>query len=541
MSGPRATNAVIPSSLSKRYYLEADINGFPLQKQIPVTHQYYTGNGSALITLDGSDQFVVQSDIAGGPIVISTGGQTGNFNLENRKVQIILEQQCLNNVTIQYAPGNIHVAGVNGVSNDYTFITPSVMTITLHFYSESNLFLYAHDSVSSSPISVDCISCADAPTSLIGSEQNKIVSIGSLNTNIQTTIAGDSAASVIADSTTISGNVERSGAIFSQSTVINAGIDSSNNCASLGSSSGALLNATDSCVISGTLNSTVDTCKRSGIYASQGGLLNGSSVNSSLIGTTNCSMGNASKKSVISASNGCDMTACFQSSIIGSRNTVLDASTRSVVLASDNLNISNAVEGVFGGMNAVLWSLNSTNGDITSTGNITGSTLSGQLTESDITPGVNGQVLTTVAGVSTWNNLPAISTRILARSAIAVVQYPALGIISFPTSVSNTSGITYNPDDSISIPAGTFKYHINFVAQRTVAPDDNIDLFLMGFPLPGTVYLDQKITILNGALVSINATNFITGPVTVAFYMDPGMSNVELLGEQRSLTIEQIN
>lgn len=540
MSGPKATNAIIPSPLSKKYYIEADANGFPLQRQVPVTHQYFTGNGNALVTLDGSDVFVVQSDIAGGPLVISSGGQSGNYNLENRKVQIILEQACLNDVTIRYTPGDIHVAGVNGVSNDYTFVTPSPMTIVLHFYTDNDLFLYTVNSAESNPVNTDCISCADAPASLIGSEQNKIVSIGSLNTDIQTTIAGDSAGSVIADATTISGNVERSGAIFSQTSVINAGLDSSNNCAVVGSSTASILNLCSSDVISGTLNSTIDGCDRSGIYASQSGLLTTGCVNCSLNGTTKCTL-DSSKKCSISSSKDCIVTGTGQSSIIGSRNITMDTSTRAIVLASDNLNISGAVEGVFGGMNAVLWSLNSTNGDITSTGAITGSTLSGSLTQSDITPGVNGQILTTVAGVSTWANPAVLFTSVLARSAIALVSYPINGIISFPISVSNTSGIVYNVDDSLTIPAGIYKFTINLIAQRTAAPDDNVELIVQDFPGPGGLYLDQKMQILNGQILSIHATGFVTGPKTIAFSFVPGASNVDLLAQHRSLVFEKIN
>ena len=207
-----------------------------------------------------------------------------------------------------------------------------------------------------------------APNPLIGFENHRIVSIASTGTDIQTTLASNNAGAYNSAALDVDGNVSRSGSIFSSNTTINAGASALERCGAIGSNVVSFLNDARTCGSIGALNSSIDSSSRCTLNASQA---------SSMLDCTRCS---------IQDSLSCDM----------------DTSNNSIILASNNLTVSGANRGVFGGNGSIAWSLNSDTGDIVSVGNIGGSTLSGTLQESDIAPGANGEVLTTVGGVSSW-------------------------------------------------------------------------------------------------------------------------------------------
>lgn len=69
MTSTFATNFV-SSKLSKKHYLETNTQGQPLQGQVPLTYQVYSGTGNETVPYDGSDIFVLNSTLAAGALTV---------------------------------------------------------------------------------------------------------------------------------------------------------------------------------------------------------------------------------------------------------------------------------------------------------------------------------------------------------------------------------------------------------------------------------------------------------------------------------------
>lgn len=81
-------------------------------------------------------------------------------------------------------------------------------------------------------------------------------------------------------------------------------------------------------------------------------------------------------------------------------------------------------------------------GSLTATGNVGGATLSGTLTESDVSPGSNGEVLATVGGTSTWST-PYSGSEVRTGSTTASIT--TRSVCDFGSTIFTTSpDITYN-------------------------------------------------------------------------------------------------
>ena len=201
-----------------------------------------------------------------------------------------------------------------------------------------------------------------APNDLLASSQaDRIISFGSSGSNITSANANDSMCVL----NSINSSITNNGSLFNGNHILGC----------------------DNVSIVGVGGNNIGEC---GIISSKGGSL----------------ITNESDMSEIIATENCSMTSGRQATILSSEDTGISNSTRLVVLASNDLTVPASTNNQVVGGNAggVTWSLNSSNGNITATGNVGGNTLSGTLTESDVAPGANGQLLTTVGGVSTWAN-----------------------------------------------------------------------------------------------------------------------------------------
>jgi hypothetical protein len=170
----------------------------------------------------------------------------------------------------------------------------------------------------------------------------------------------------------------------------------------------------------------------------------------------------------------------------------MDTSNNSIILGSNNLTVSGANFGVFGGNGSLAWSLDSTTGDITSVGNVGGSTLSGTLQESDIAPGANGEVLTTVGGVASWAAAAGGTSNIATFTSLATQSVITTGNIDFDTNGFNNSGVSY-AGGSFTLPIGIWEISAIVRYQKVIAGTSNIVTFTMETIVPVNVVYDTAV------------------------------------------------
>ena len=114
MTSSFATNFV-EDKLSRVRYLRVNENGQPLQGQVPLTYQRYSGNGNTTITYDGSDVIVISSALSAGALTIDFSAMN---NWLGRSAQVIVQTALTNSVILDF--------GVNGD----LYIPPSATAVT---------------------------------------------------------------------------------------------------------------------------------------------------------------------------------------------------------------------------------------------------------------------------------------------------------------------------------------------------------------------------------------------------------------------------
>lgn len=154
MTSTTATDATRITTQKKRY-LEVDRDNRPIDKQVPRTYQTYNGTGAEAVQLDGSDQFICESDLPAGPLVLSVGGQVGIRNLLGRIIRLTFPLGIINDVDLDVAPGVLTVTQ-NGVpSNGYTFAGPMTpFDAELQFYEDSTVFVALRCVAGGGPVTV---------------------------------------------------------------------------------------------------------------------------------------------------------------------------------------------------------------------------------------------------------------------------------------------------------------------------------------------------------------------------------------------------
>jgi len=123
MTSRQATNFVSPSPNQKPHYIQCDKDGIPLQKQIPLTFEVYSGDGNETIEPDGSLAFSV-GNVLTGPLTIDF--RTHIQNYYRRSVRIFTVAGLTQNVTLLFPLAGFFVSelGTPNVINNYV-IAPS--------------------------------------------------------------------------------------------------------------------------------------------------------------------------------------------------------------------------------------------------------------------------------------------------------------------------------------------------------------------------------------------------------------------------------
>lgn len=119
MTSPLAKNYISTPQGQRKYYLEADKNGVPLQLQVPMTHEEYIGNGNQTVEPKGCDFFTVAAPLAG-PLTIDF--QTNGQNYFARRIRVLVIGGVGQDVIINFkaAPYNALVVNTALTVNQYT-------------------------------------------------------------------------------------------------------------------------------------------------------------------------------------------------------------------------------------------------------------------------------------------------------------------------------------------------------------------------------------------------------------------------------------
>ena len=99
MTSSFATNAVITSSLQNKHFLETTKEGFPLQKQIPITYEVYQGNGNETVEPLGTNSYSIGSPLTG-PLTIDF--RTHAQNYYNRTIYLVIPGFVTQDVTVNF-------------------------------------------------------------------------------------------------------------------------------------------------------------------------------------------------------------------------------------------------------------------------------------------------------------------------------------------------------------------------------------------------------------------------------------------------------
>lgn len=106
MTSPFATNFVF-NNLSEQHSLQVDAQGVPLQGQVPLTYQVYTGAGGTL-AYDGSSCVIIDSVVGTSDLTIDFSVTHNNYG---RICYLIFIRTLANDVILDFGTGTVVVAG----------------------------------------------------------------------------------------------------------------------------------------------------------------------------------------------------------------------------------------------------------------------------------------------------------------------------------------------------------------------------------------------------------------------------------------------
>lgn len=142
MSSSLATNAALPG-LDREYYLQVDKEGFPLNKQVPLSIQTYSGAGGVSIVPDGSDVLFISGTMAGALVINLTN--TANYtNMIGRKLTVIATDDHVGTITFDITGGGrSFLSSVAGEVGDQALVATTVPTVFTVYFA-SPLFAAIH-------------------------------------------------------------------------------------------------------------------------------------------------------------------------------------------------------------------------------------------------------------------------------------------------------------------------------------------------------------------------------------------------------------
>lgn len=137
MTSRLATNAVIPQQGEPRY-LQVNADGQPLQGQVPLTIETYTGAGGVAVVPQGKDVFMV-SGLGAGVLTIDLTSNVNYRNMIGRCMLVYVLPSAGNNVLIDITGGGRQFR-LTGDTGDQATITPGGCA-QLYFVDQINCLI----------------------------------------------------------------------------------------------------------------------------------------------------------------------------------------------------------------------------------------------------------------------------------------------------------------------------------------------------------------------------------------------------------------
>lgn len=143
MTNVLANNSILPG-LGRNYSLQADKNGLPLQGQVPLSVETYTGAGGVSVVPQGKNVYYVNSTLAGGALNINLTNNQNYNNMIGRRILFYLSPSSGNNLTIDITGGTVARAfRLTGDTGDIATITPGGFA-ELYFIDTVNCLIGAN-------------------------------------------------------------------------------------------------------------------------------------------------------------------------------------------------------------------------------------------------------------------------------------------------------------------------------------------------------------------------------------------------------------
>lgn len=112
-------NAVVQTASDKVRFLKADRNGFPLNRQVPVTYQNYTGNGGQLVW-DGSNEININAGLLTSNLTVFISQSLESLrSMIGRVVFINIEGSTIRSITISSVGTIMRISGTNTTTSNY--------------------------------------------------------------------------------------------------------------------------------------------------------------------------------------------------------------------------------------------------------------------------------------------------------------------------------------------------------------------------------------------------------------------------------------
>lgn len=140
MTSLLATDAKVKNILGKKFFLEINNAGLPVNKQVPQSIQEYTAAGNETISLNGSNVLFVNSTLAGGNLTVNVSA-TDMRNLLNREITVVLPSTAGSNLIIDLPAGAefISAALLEDTNNTYTAVAGTTYVKKLIFLSATRV------------------------------------------------------------------------------------------------------------------------------------------------------------------------------------------------------------------------------------------------------------------------------------------------------------------------------------------------------------------------------------------------------------------
>jgi len=143
MTSTLANNAV-SSVLSREYFLQTTKEGVPLQGQVPVSIEYYTGAGGVSVVPTGKRVFYVNSTLATGDVTLNLTDNQNYNNMIGREVVVYVSPAAGHNAIVDITGGPVARAfRLTGDTGDQATITPGGYA-TLYFIDAINCLITAN-------------------------------------------------------------------------------------------------------------------------------------------------------------------------------------------------------------------------------------------------------------------------------------------------------------------------------------------------------------------------------------------------------------